>query len=66
MLIAHGHTVEAIRGYTIGQAREFIGAIERMNAQRRIGEAITARMAQADGKAWRGYIRRLEGAQDGR
>lgn len=42
-------------------------SIERMNAERRVGEAVAARMAQAEGKAFKGYIKTLErGANGGR
>lgn len=36
-----------------------MAAIERQERQRRLSEAITARMAQADGKAWKAYTRGL-------
>lgn len=34
-------------------------AIERQQRDRRLGDAIAARMAQADGKAWKGYVKGL-------
>lgn len=66
MLIAHGHTLDAVKGYTIAQVAEFLGAIERMTAEKRIGDAVTARMAQAEGKAWKGYLKQLENGAHGR
>jgi len=42
-----------------------MGAIERMHAQRRIGDATAARMAQADGKAFKAYLKALEGGGNG-
>jgi hypothetical protein len=38
----------------------FLAAIERHERQKRIGDALGARMAQADGKAWKSYIRGLK------
>lgn len=67
VLIAHGHSLDAIKGYTIAQVWAFLRSIERLNSDRRIGDAMSARMAQADGKAFKGYIRALErGANGGR
>lgn len=65
MLIAHGHSLEAIRGYTLAQVRAFLFAIERMNSDRRIGEAVAVRMAQAEGKAFKGYIKTLQRGRNG-
>jgi hypothetical protein len=65
VLIAHGHTPEAVRGYTLGQVRAFLRAIERLTSERRYGEAMAARMAQADGKAFKGYIKTLERGMNG-
>jgi len=45
--------------------REFMAAIERMHAQQRIGAAVAARMAQAEAKAFSGYVKALEGGTDG-
>jgi uncharacterized protein (UPF0335 family) len=64
-LIAHGHTLDAIKGYTLAQVRAFMRAIERLNSERKIGEAVSARMAQADGKAFKDYIKRLERGSNG-
>jgi len=64
-LIAHGHALDAIKGYTLPQVRAFLFAIERMNSERRIGEAVAARMAQADGKAFKGYIKTLQRGGNG-
>lgn len=50
-------------GYTIGQVSAYLRAIERMHAERRIGDALAARMAQADGKAWKRYMKGLEGGR---
>lgn len=36
-------------------------AIERRERDRRLGDAVAMRMAQADGKAWKGYVRGLRG-----
>ncbi|MGD9599934.1 MAG: hypothetical protein AB7P94_16850 [Steroidobacteraceae bacterium] len=60
MLIAHGHTPDAVHGYTLAQVRAFLRAIERMNSERRYGEALAMRMAQADGKVWGRYMRGLK------
>jgi len=49
-----------VRGYTIAQVGAFMGAIERAARRRRHAEALDARMAQADGKAWKAYIRAIE------
>lgn len=66
-MIAHGHSLDAIKNYTIAQVQAFLRAIERLNSERRIGEAMSARMAQAEGKAFKGYIRALErGGHGGR
>jgi hypothetical protein len=59
-LIAHGHSLDAIKGYTLAQVRAFLKAIERINSDRRVGEAIAARMAQAEGKAFKSYIKTLQ------
>jgi hypothetical protein len=60
VLIAHGHTPDAVHGYTLAQVRAFLRAIERMNSERRQGDALALRMAQADGKAWKRYMKGLE------
>lgn len=52
--------MDEIRGYTIAQMQAFLRAIERAEAQRRIGDALAARMAQADGKTWKKYVKGLE------
>lgn len=44
---------------TLGQIRAFMAAAERREAERRLGDAIAARMAQADGKAWKAYVKGL-------
>lgn len=38
-------------------------AIERQQRDRRLGDAIAARMAQADGKAWKAYVKGLKGGR---
>jgi hypothetical protein len=38
-----------------------MGAAERRDRERRKGDALALRMAQADGKAWKQYMRKLEG-----
>jgi hypothetical protein len=43
-----------------------MGAIERRNAEQRLGDAICARMAQAEGKAFKAYRKALEGVKRGR
>lgn len=58
-MVAHGHALDAIRGYTLSQVSAFIGSIERQERERRLGDAIAARMAQADGKAWKAYVKGL-------
>jgi len=58
-MIAAGHSLDAIRGYTLAQVGAFMAAIERQQREQRLGDAIAARMAQADGKAWKGYVKGL-------
>lgn len=65
-LIASGHTLEAIKGYTLAQVRAFLAAIERRQREERLGDAYAARMAQADGKAWKSYVKTLERGNNGR
>lgn len=61
-MLAHGHTLENVRALTLAQVRGYLAAIERMNAARRLGDAIAQRVAQADPKDWRAYVARLEAA----
>jgi len=58
-MVARGHTLDAIRGYTLAQVRAFMAAIERQSREERLGDAIAARMAQADGKHWKSYVKGL-------
>lgn len=58
-MVARGHTFDAIRSYTLAQVRAFMAAIERQERDQRLGDAIAARMAQADGKAWKAYVKGL-------
>lgn len=46
--------------YTLAQVRAFMGAIERRTREQRYGDAIAARMAQAEGKAWKKYVKGLQ------
>jgi hypothetical protein len=48
-----------VRELTIAQVGAFLTAIERHERERRLGDAVTARMAQADGKAWKAYVKGL-------
>lgn len=59
MMVAHGHSLDAIRGYTLAQVSAFIASIERQERERRLGDTIAARMSQADGKAWKAYVKGL-------
>lgn len=59
--MAHGHSFDAIKSYTIAQVRAFLSAIERHEKQRRLGDAVAIRMAQADNKGWQKYIKGLKG-----
>lgn len=59
MMVAHGHSLDAIRGYTLAQVSAFISSIERQERERRLGDAIAARMAQADGTDWKVYVKGL-------
>lgn len=45
---------------SLAQVHLYLAAIERQERDRRLADAIAARMAQADGKAWKGYIRGLK------
>lgn len=36
-----------------------MAASERRERQRRLGDALAMRMSQADGKAWKGYVKGL-------
>jgi len=48
---------------TLGQVRALLAAVERRERERRLGDAIAARMAQAEGKVWTRY---MKGLKDGR
>lgn len=56
-----GHTRADVMGYTLGQVHGFLAAIERRERQVRVADAISARMAQADGKGWKAYMKSLTG-----
>lgn len=47
--------------YTLAQVRAFVTAIERQQRAARFGDAIALRMAQAEGKVWKRYIKGLSG-----
>ena len=59
VLVGAGWSFDAVCGLTIEQLRLFIGAIERQAKERRLGDAIAARMAQADGPKWKTYVKEL-------
>ncbi|MGP1667670.1 MAG: hypothetical protein ACTS5I_17575 [Rhodanobacter sp.] len=59
-MVSHGHSLDAIKSYTIGQVRAFLTAHERQAREQLLGNAINARMAQVEGKAWRKYIKKLQ------
>lgn len=59
-MIGAGWTFSDVQSLTLSQVRAFLAAAERRERDRRIGDAIAARMAQADGKAWKGYIKGLK------
>lgn len=59
--MAHGHSFESIKGYTLRQVRAFLASIERHKRELRLGDAIAMRMAQAPGKSWKRYINGLKG-----
>jgi hypothetical protein len=65
VLIAHGHSLDAIKSYTLAQVRAFLAAVERLTSDRRIGDTVAARMAQAEGKAFKGYIKTLQRGSHG-
>lgn len=53
--------MQQIRGYTLHQVKEYLAASERHARRVRLGDALAARMAQADKKAWKAYVHSLEG-----
>lgn len=62
-LVECGHTLEAVRGYTLGQVEQLTVAHARLSADRRIDDASIARAAQADTKGFRNVIAALERAR---
>lgn len=53
--------MDAVTGYTIAQVKAFSGAIERQRARDQVARSVAARMAQADGKNWKKYMRAIGG-----
>lgn len=51
--------MDAVTGYSIAQVKAFMGAIERQRSREQVAAAVAARMAQAEGKAWKRYISAL-------
>jgi hypothetical protein len=52
--------MDDVTGYTLAQVNAFVGAIGRAQRRQALEAAIAARMAQADGKAWKRYVQALE------
>lgn len=58
-MIGAGHRLPDVEQYTLAQVRAFLGAIERQQRAVRFGDALAMRMAQAEGKVWKKYIKGL-------
>jgi hypothetical protein len=48
-----------VRELTLSQVGEFLLAVERRERNKKLGDAIAARMAQAEGKTWKDYVKGL-------
>lgn len=60
-----GHSRADVMGYTLRQVEGFLTAIERNRAAVVLSDSIVARMAQADAKGWKAYIKSLKGKKGG-
>lgn len=60
-----GHARADVMGYTLRQVDGYLAAIERTRVEVVLSDSIVARMAQADGKAWKAYIKSLKGRKGG-
>ncbi len=60
MLVESGHSLAAVRGYTLAQVRLFAQCHARLAAERSINELCIARASQADSKVYQGFAERLE------
>jgi hypothetical protein len=59
-LIAAGYQYQQVMDFTLHQVMQFLASAERMKRQERMGDAIAARMAQAEPKAWKAYMKQFE------
>ena len=64
-LIAAGHRLPDIMGYTLGQVSQFLAAAERHRRTERIGDSLMLRMCQGDGNGWKAYMAGLKRGDHG-
>lgn len=62
-LYDHGHTPDAVMGYTLAQVRGFTEAIKRREKAMFMQQITAARLAQQDAKSFKSAMKRL--AKDG-
>lgn len=62
-LVECGHTLDAVRGYTLGQVERLLQAHARLHTEQRIDELSIARAAQADRKGFKAAMDALERAR---
>lgn len=60
-LVSAGHSAREVMGYTLAQVRWWGAAVERERNSRQADAVVAARMAWADPKDARAYVRELEG-----
>lgn len=58
-LYDHGHTPDAVMGYTLAQVRGFTEAIKRREKAMFMQQIVAARMAQYDNKGFKAAMKRL-------
>ncbi len=62
-LVESGHSLDAIRGYTLAQVEQLTAAHARISADRAIDALSIARAAQADNKGYRRALQSIEKAR---
>jgi hypothetical protein len=59
-LIGHGHSLEAIRGYTLFQLKQFTAAAQRQERRQLRDRLVVARAAQYEKSDYKKFMQALE------